>query len=1006
MEKQLSPTTTEKDIPADTSTEEVSQISEPTEANELDLNKEGKKTYAEVVGIQEDLNLDLKFIPTEMINGQSIVRLTQEDIVDPGTYWNSVLICCILGANPPLDVIKGFLSRIWSSYEIEGISFLKESQFIVKFRKEEDRNEIIKRKYYYMDNKPVLVKEWFPGSKIDLMELKDVPIWIQFPDLDLKYWSLSGLIKFGRCKDNLLKGTKQLLLEGNGLSHASKLHSKRKTDNKVASNAKRMVWRPKTKTVMDDQENITREGETLTPIPAEQPVVCNEEIGERSKDDETYDMAVEGFTKVNKRKALRRSSLEGKESNYIVAEVWDQTHEGFPMNQVVQKLKQLKHPLKKLNKSKSHSLETQIEETRAKLHDIQEHLKGDRADNDMIDMEKHLKKEPHLKLRASFLMKSQQAKVDWITLGDQNSKLFYAWVKKRKLQNHITSLTNANGIEKEGKEKVAEILVEYAKKQLGTSIETESINKDIVELGNKLSIEQQLILISHVTPEEFKSCIFEIPNNKSPGPDGYSSGFFKNQWSKVGELTTRAIMSFFQKDDTLKQINATNLIFIPKKEEPKSPVDLRPIACCNVLYKTISKIFCRRLKKILPSIVSLNQGAFIEGRELVHNVLLCQEFARGYNRKNISPRCLMKLDLQKAYDNSTTSGTVPKNLMHASTGRKSYAQERYQERCDNAIASTNKYKRDNVDVTSPEAIFLLQPLYEQGLIPNMRRFDIEPYLNVSAFCMYLLSNVEASLIRVVLSINEFISKSHSLKKLNKSKSHSLETQIEETRAKLHDIQEHLKGDRADNDMIDMEKHLKKEPHLKLRASFLMKSQQAKVDWITLGDQNSKLFYAWVKKRKLQNHITSLTNANGIEKEGKEKVAEILVEYAKKQLGTSIETESINKDIVELGNKLSIEQQLILISHVTPEEFKSCIFEIPNNKSPGPDGYSSGFFKNQWSKVGELTTRAIMSFFQKDDTLKQINATNLIFIPKKEEPKSPKAQEDSAKYCQLKPRGLH
>ncbi|VFQ90498.1 unnamed protein product [Cuscuta campestris] len=77
----------------------------------------------------------------------------------------------------------------------------------------------------------------------------------------------------------------------------------------------------------------------------------------------------------------------------------------------------------------------------------------------------------------------------------------------------------------------------------------------------------------------------------------------------------------------------------------------------------------------------------------------------------------------------------------------------YQERCDNAIASANKYKRDNVDVTSPDAIFLLQPLYEQGLIPNMGSFDIKPYLNVSAFCMRRLCNVLCQK-GMALTINE------------------------------------------------------------------------------------------------------------------------------------------------------------------------------------------------------------------------------------------------------------
>ena len=35
---------------------------------------------------------------------------------------------------------------------------------------------------------------------------------------------------------------------------------------------------------------------------------------------------------------------------------------------------------------------------------------------------------------------------------------------------------------------------------------------------------------------------------------------------------------------------------------------------------------------------------------MLYNVLICQDLARGYQRKNISPRCILKIDLQKAFD--------------------------------------------------------------------------------------------------------------------------------------------------------------------------------------------------------------------------------------------------------------------------------------------------------------------------------------------------------------------
>jgi len=40
----------------------------------------------------------------------------------------------------------------------------------------------------------------------------------------------------------------------------------------------------------------------------------------------------------------------------------------------------------------------------------------------------------------------------------------------------------------------------------------------------------------------------------------------------------------------------------------------------------------------------------VKGREILHNVLTCQDIVRGYSRAGISPRCVIKLDIHKAFD--------------------------------------------------------------------------------------------------------------------------------------------------------------------------------------------------------------------------------------------------------------------------------------------------------------------------------------------------------------------
>ncbi|VFQ80229.1 unnamed protein product, partial [Cuscuta campestris] len=50
---------------------------------EAEDKSEEKKSYADVVGMQDDLNFALKFIPIEENEGLRIVKLTTEDVIEP-----------------------------------------------------------------------------------------------------------------------------------------------------------------------------------------------------------------------------------------------------------------------------------------------------------------------------------------------------------------------------------------------------------------------------------------------------------------------------------------------------------------------------------------------------------------------------------------------------------------------------------------------------------------------------------------------------------------------------------------------------------------------------------------------------------------------------------------------------------------------------------------------------------------------------------------------------------
>jgi hypothetical protein len=96
-------------------------------------------------------------------------------------------------------------------------------------------------------------------------------------------------------------------------------------------------------------------------------------------------------------------------------------------------------------------------------------------------------------------------------------------------------------------------------------------------------------------------------------------------------------------------LNATFLCLIPKKQCPSSFEDYRTIACCNVIYKLISKIISRRLRPMLSAFIGEEQFGFLHNRQIHDVVSIAQEVLHSVKKRNLK-ETILKLDLSKAYD--------------------------------------------------------------------------------------------------------------------------------------------------------------------------------------------------------------------------------------------------------------------------------------------------------------------------------------------------------------------
>ncbi|VFQ88410.1 unnamed protein product [Cuscuta campestris] len=702
------------------------------------------KSYAEAVGDKEELDCKLHFIAAIEHNGCKIAKMTKDDIVETSSYWETAILMCILGANPPVEVVEGFAKRIWKHADILDVTMLKPGQFVFRFGRTEDTEEILKKSYYFFDNKPVYVRKWQPGSRVNLDALTDIPIWIQLPDLDPKFWSISGLSKIGTLIGNPIKADKttigktklnyariqievgmkqhfpeEVQFEDDkgriitqivkyewypiSCNHCKAIGHPENLCRKKTGERKKMVW--KRKDIPNKEEEAKEEGkeevqkeEEDKAIPADKDLDTVEEEGEFTEvskkkanrklylEDQEYEKAYDSIalmgvleTKIrqdryakikekflenweyfinneyhplgrvwviwDKRKAevnilaacdqavhcsvrwigkthtedvtfiyghndngARKSLwqfLQGmyaqtsgawclmgdfntilgtddrkgglqiileetldfrecinfceleeipKEGAYytwtnkqmrenriiskldwafannewlinnnaktrvleegisdhsplilipvdyscakkifrfcdmwitnpefpkILKDVWNSNIEGRKMYQLTQKLKMLKQPLRKLHRRKFSNIQDQCDLVREEVARIQKELRNDPFNTTLITEERKLIADFQMKSKNSHKMQCQIMKQTWIKEGDLNSRMFHAWIKKRKIQNHIGCIYNNKGDRIEDTEGIAGEMIRFFHQLLGTKNQVEEIDTEV-----------------------------------------------------------------------------------------------------------------------------------------------------------------------------------------------------------------------------------------------------------------------------------------------------------------------------------------------------------------------------------------------------------------------------------------------------------------------------------------------------------------------------------------------
>ena len=100
----------------------------------------------------------------------------------------------------------------------------------------------------------------------------------------------------------------------------------------------------------------------------------------------------------------------------------------------------------------------------------------------------------------------------------------------------------------------------------------------------------------------------DLPNNKSPGPDGIPIEFYKKFWSSISEILFDSFRKSFESGQLSPSQKKGVITLIPKKDKDLTELkSWRPLSLLNTDYKILAKILANRLKPTLSDIINPDQ---------------------------------------------------------------------------------------------------------------------------------------------------------------------------------------------------------------------------------------------------------------------------------------------------------------------------------------------------------------------------------------------------------------
>ena len=243
-----------------------------------------------------------------------------------------------------------------------------------------------------------------------------------------------------------------------------------------------------------------------------------------------------------------------------------------------------------------------------------------------------------------------RSKAKWLEEGERPTKYFFNLENHKQNKKCIRELSSPNG---ETIKSNPEILAQLGRfyKSLYSAEATNKTSQDLLlnKLTNKLSPEERELLEHKLSHPECREALDAMEAGKSPGNDGFPAEFYRRFWGLLGSDLVDTLNYGHDRGQLSPSQRQSVLSLLFKKGDRLLLKNWRPISLLNVDYKIGSKALANRLKKVLDSVLHVDQTCGVPGRSIFENLFLVRDIIEYADAKQV-PGVVIGLDQEKAFD--------------------------------------------------------------------------------------------------------------------------------------------------------------------------------------------------------------------------------------------------------------------------------------------------------------------------------------------------------------------